>query len=418
MRVRPLKCPSCGGIATIPHGETEAQCIHCGQAVRASQAVLQEQARARAFPPRTPLRPGMKARFRGQEYEATGRVVLRQKDDEGWSQWEEWYLVSADGDLLYLEYDEGKWKVSEPFIPREQVDPRELMVRATGGVMRLDGALHSIQDSGECEIAHVEGEFPWALVPGRRMRYLDLGAGGKFYSIEWTQDELEFYRGEYLDERAVMMMFGLHHVVAEMDRRARVLGSRRGFGGVLIAAALVALFFWMVSMGSGRRISGASGGAQIAQLGPEGQRFGPFPLRAEGRVHRLEIHGALHEQSAWIGAVLEDEQERELITVDRDMWDESGYDSDGYWHESDVHASTDFVVKQPGSYYLRLYGEAETAASNTAHARFIIKEKVLYPIYLAVFGFGMLVLGVGFLLAGSPSGVQRAWEGLKAASDD
>ena len=49
----------------------------------------------------------------------------------------------------------------------------------------------------------------------------------------------------------------------------------------------------------------------------------------------------------------------ESFIITGDFWDEEGRDSDGYWHESDLSFSNDFVLDEAGKYYvyLELYND-------------------------------------------------------------
>lgn len=417
MRVRSLKCPHCGGRARINHGESQALCVHCGQLVRLSDAVLQEQATAASFPPTTPLHLGMKANHGGKEYEAAGRQVMQQRDEDGVYTWEEWVLIAPDGDLIYLEFDEGKWKMSRGFTPAQPLGPDQLQLFHPGSALPIGERGAMVTDSGTCRVAHSEGEFPYVTVPDRVVGFLDAAAGDRFFSVEWTEDAVEWYEGRFLDARQVYVMFGLHRLVHAEDRRQRVLKSRKRFGGLCIALSVISFIGWLHALSSGVPAPNGRGSVSLAQATGEGVRFGPIQLAGAGRIYRLQLSGRMREESNWVQAILEDDQEQELFSSERDMWDESGYD-DGYWHESDLNASRDFLVKKPGKYYVRIFSEPEPgrAPSGSASASFILKEKVVHPPYMAYFGILAFILGLGFVIAGSPDTVQKMRE--SAETDD
>lgn len=408
MRTRTLRCLSCGGRTRLDHGQTEALCLHCGQPVKLSQAILQEQESARRFPHRTPLRLGMKAQFEGKEFEAAGRQVMREVHSEGVSTWEEWVLIADDGDLVYLEFDEGKWKCSRPFVPDMPLSPEFLQNCGEGAILRIDGKNGIVQSRGSYQVVHAEGEFPFVVVPERMLGYIDVTHLSSFFSIEWTEDAIEYYRGRYLDERQIYTMFGLRDLVTQLDRVESGRRSRRIFGGICLGLSVLVLGVWAYSFASGKPATKGFGAVDLSQVGPEGVRFGPIPLKSVNRVHRLEIHGSMRETSVWVQAILEDDKEQELIATERDMWDESGHDSDGYWHESDLSGSSYFVLKQPGNYYVRLYAEKDTTQPVMANLSFRLKEEALYPTYLGVFGFSTLVIGFLFLVSGSSSTTQSS----------
>lgn len=418
MRVRSVTCSSCGGRTRLDHGLQEAQCLHCGQPVRLSQAVMEEQQRAAQFPPATPLRLGMKAQFRGREYEVTGRQVMRQNDEGTIYQWEEFVLVSPDGDLLYLEFDEGKWKVSEPFVPETPLEGAQLAALAEGSWISLDGHGALVTDAGVYQTVFAEGEFPWIIHLDRYVSFVDATYLNTFYSIGGTEDEIEYYRGDMLSEQQVASMFGLNDWLRQIERQGAGLRSRKRFGGLCVALGTFSIIFWIASFFSGAPVPNASSSVDLARVGPDGARYGPFDLASRGRVHRLEIQGQMQEASNWVQAILEDEDEAELVGADKDMWDESGSDSDGPWHESDLNASSDFVLVKPGGYYVRLYAEADPGRSLNGQASFVLRQNAFTPLWPGVYGFVALILGFVFLAAGSPSTVKSMKESLQSSDDD
>ena len=419
--VRTVQCRQCGGRTKITRGNTEAVCIHCGTQVKLSDAILFEQQMARRFPPLSPLRLGMKATYRGKEWELAGRQVCRQVDEGEVYTWEEYLLVAPDGDVLYLEYDEGKWKVSEPFTPDRVYSPAELSVFHEGSRINLDGAQRLVSDSGNYEIVFAEGDFPWMIIPGRRTNFLDSSFGSQFHCVEWTDEEMEFYRGQFVDERQIFTIFGLHHLVSRLDSRLKVLRSRQLFGAWCLALGAACGMMWISAFAAGKVVTNGSGRVDALQIGQEGQRFGPINLTKVGRVHRLELSAQMREGSVWLQAVLEDDGEQELMAADRDMWDESGTDSDGYWHESDLNASTSFVLVKPGTYYVRLYSEPETNTSGfraPATASFRLMEDALHGLWVGLACLFLTLAGFGFLAAGSPAAVGRVWQSMKESSED
>jgi len=49
------------------------------------------------------------------------------------------------------------------------------------------------------------------------------------------------------------------------------------------------------------------------------------------------------------------------------MWDESGTDSDGAWHESDLNTSTSFVLVKPGNYFVRVRLKGYAMGEQSVH---------------------------------------------------
>ncbi len=406
MLIRTLNCQRCGGRTAIERGATEALCRHCGQPVRLSSAVLQEQSASAAHPPGSDLRLGMKGTYRAREWEIVGRQVFGMTDEDGFSSWDEWVLVNGDGELLYLEHDDGYWKLSRPFTPLTPPTVSFLSGLNSGDLLLLKPGIRSVvTDRGRAQLIHFEGEFPWLMERGKLVDYLDLRYLNQFYCVEWTADSLEFYEGEFLDERFVFNMFGMVQRVLELDRRATRQRDRAVFGAVACALGVISLVLGVFGMVGGAALPGGSADVDLSQVGPDGLRVGPIPLKSGGRVHRLDVDGTMSQSSVWVGAVLEDESESELVGADKDMWDESGYDPDGAWHESDLHASAHFLLKQPGPYFVRIYAERDPTGGVPAYARarVTVRQDTLDPKPVFLFGGGSIALGVVMLLLGAAS---------------
>jgi hypothetical protein len=398
-------CPGCGAFARI-FKDGQSQCAYCGSTL----PPLPFTHPGGHFPPVSPLRIGMKARIMGKEYAAIGRLLYEQNEEGEVYRWEEWVLLSQDGEARYLEFDEGKWTLSEAFHPGEAPSFAELAPATKGRSYRIGGMTANVSDAGTCRIYGVEGEVPWPVNPGQFLRFVDFEGGGGFFSAELDEREyeVEWYRGRRMGESAVFEMFGLKQEAQAAEARAATQKDRRSFGCMLVILALVA-FIGGCGSGMGAKQVG-QGQAVVSQIPDEGQRFGPYSLTKVGRVHRLTVGTNLTQTSCWVQAVVEDDS-GELLDTEREFWDESGVDSDGAWHESDLRARREFRLTKSGSYYVRLFADPEAAATN-AVVQFSLEEGVLFPTYLIVFGVFSLVIGGLFMLAGAPDTRQKIWEAM------
>jgi len=397
-------CPGCGAFARV-FRDGQSQCAYCGSTL----PPLPFTHPGGTFAHTNPLRIGMKAKVMGKEYVAVGRLLYEQNDAGEVYRWEEWVLLSQDGEARYLEFDEGKWTMSEAFQPGAAPSFAELAPAAKGMSYQVGNMRASVSDAGICRVYGVEGEVPWPVDPGHFLRFVDFEGGGGFFSAELdeSEQEVEWYRGRRLDESAVFEMFGLKKEAQAATGREDARKDRRGFGCMLVVLALVALIGGC-GVGAGRQV--AAGESTAAMIPDEGRRFGPYKLTQVGRVHRLNVETSLTQTSMWVQAVVEDAS-GELFDAEREFWDESGTDSDGAWHESDLRASRDFRLAQAGNYYVRLFADPEAAATS-AVVRFTLREAVIFPTYLIIFGVFSLVLGGVFLLASSPQTKQKIWEAM------
>ena len=411
MRFRVLKCSRCGASISFVDGAVNVTCESCGEVVALDSALAEELHRNRKFRNTTPLKPGMKARFGSVDYELIGRIVWSMVEEGEKYYWTEFQLLGADGSTYFLELDEGQWKLSQKFTPLTPFDPTKDY--SVGMHVTLDSAAATITDRAVATIEHIEGELTYRAEVGDVMQYVDAKRVSTFYSVEWTEESIEYYRGRYLSEREVLQAFDLKELLAAADRKAAARASRGKFALVCLGASILAFVFWGMSFGAGKLISQNS--VDVTRIGPDGVRFGPIKLDPANRVHRLEINGQMRESSVWISGVLETAAGDEFFNAQGDLWDESGTDSDGYWHESDLSASTDFVVTKPGDYYVRLYAEQDRPGSVNQIAGYRLFGGVIYPWYLLAFAICSLIVSIIFFAMANPEAVKSMAE---SASDD
>ncbi len=92
-----------------------------------------------------------------------------------------------------------------------------------------------------------------------------------------------------------------------------------------------------------------------------GQIFGPIKVyKGHPKIIAIDSRylGADNNYEYISGEVL-DENENTLYEFGKELWRESGYDSDGYWAESDTNMSAKLVFSTPGTYFIRFNKEAD-----------------------------------------------------------
>lgn len=440
MRLRTVKCPKCGGSIRFEPGVESTQCMQCGETIPLAEALRLQEESARYFPNPTPLRLGMKAMFQGVEYELIGRIVLSMTEEGEKYTWDEFELVSAEGDCIFVEYDEGQWKLMRTFVPKNPISlPTEpggassLEALSSWGSVRLPGQRQltvgssiQLQDTpakitqiSVATIEFVQGELTWTASVGDSVHYLDAQSmRGELYAVEWSPDEIEFYVGRYLTDREVLVAFALHGQLHALENLEKKRKAQAVFATACLALAMLSFLAWAVSLRSGGLVSRHE--VPIGSVIDEnGFLAGPLTLDPGGRVHRLRIHGSMTQASAWFAAVLETPDGAELIGTQHDFWDESGTDSDGPWHEWDLNAQTDFVVKQPGNYYVRLYAERDISPMGSfGNAGYEMHSRVIYPTYFLTYGIVAAMIGVLFLCLAYQKNLGKMAQQMAESSDD
>jgi hypothetical protein len=409
MRLRVVKCMQCGSPAQLRDGAASADCPSCGSPILLDQALAEERALARRFPNPTPLRIGMKARFGAKEYELIGRTVFSMMEEGETYYWQEFELLAPDGEVLYLEYEDGHYKLLEPFTPTSPIGPQEIAALHPGSSINLDGTRLLVTEIGQSTLCFVEGELTYAAKVGSQRGYLDAQGFPSAYSILWDEDEIGYYRGRPLAPRDIFVAFGLKQQMQALEAAERVRRSRNYLAVVCLVMGLIALTAWLATLTGGRLIAQDSVPISAA-TGEEGARFGPFTLDPKLRIYRLIVRANLSSTSSWAAGRLELADGRTLSETEGDFYDESGYDDEGYWHDSDLESRTDFIINSPGPYYVRLYTEPDNNAAASQMVGYELRGGVVYPTYLILYGIIMLALSLLLFLVANPKIVQTVKE--------
>jgi hypothetical protein len=354
----------------------------------------------------------MKATIGGKEFWAVGLIEYEEFDSEdGRSVWYEWVLLNPDGDLRYLEFDEGRWTLTEAYSPKNDGALVGAFGAGTGAVFDFDGDKALVRETGIGTISGFDGEIPWEIHRGERIRYTDLESanGNTFYSGEMSEQngEIEWFHGKRMDDRLVFALFGLSHLSTKLERQDSRKKNQGFFGCISILLAIAAFVFTGTSGCQGKIVG--QGTVTAAQIPEEGKRFGPYKLAQANRVYRLRVSSQLTSTSMWVQGVVENADSSPYFDVSQEFWDESGADSDGSWHEWVLDAKQEFRVDQPKEVYVRLFADPEAAAAN-APVSFALEEGVMNWVPFLWFGLFSIVAGfIVLMIAGSG---KRVWESM------
>jgi hypothetical protein len=133
---------------------------------------------------------------------------------------------------------------------------------------------------------------------------------------------------------------------------------------------------------------------KIQPLHLEWQSF-RFMLISENRLN--EAAGGKLDDPSVMKEVFEDidalPEPLESYVVIGDFWDEEGRDSDGYWHESDMSYSTDFILDDAGKYYVYMEVFNNHVKDINAVAFSISKVKS-YRYYVILFFIFFILWGI------------------------
>lgn len=143
----------------------------------------------------SPLKVGLRGKFKGVPFEILGRSQIRHSAG---GVWDEWYVAFRGGKRWgWLAEAQGRWYLTfEQPLPEgheipslSDLDIEDQLSIPQIGVMK-------VVEVGEGTVISGEGEIPWELTPGEVVTFADLSGGGrKFGTLDESDGQLTFYSG-------------------------------------------------------------------------------------------------------------------------------------------------------------------------------------------------------------------------------
>ncbi len=212
------RCPSCGGPLVFRLGSSLLRiCDHCGVAVARKGAALAAYGKvAELIPTSSLLALGQEGGYEGApRFDLVGRLQL----DYGTGTWDEWLMGFRDGTWAWLSESQGKFH----YLGRVPVPPAPGFADLHVG-QTLDlgpPGTFVVIEAGEARFVTGQGELPFDVEPGSRLRYADLsGPDGQFATLDYgtgaTAEALFVGREVALED------LGLTRTRSDEERRTKV----------------------------------------------------------------------------------------------------------------------------------------------------------------------------------------------------
>jgi hypothetical protein len=195
MAARSLTCPNCGGPVQVESAYTTLTvCPYCNSSLIIRDTgvdITGKVAKLAQFPSRLAL--GKAGAVRGRPFRTLGRIRYQYADGF----WDEWNVQFQDGQVGWLEEDEGEFtlvykrKLTSALPPFAQV--------AVGHTIPLGGEGMFVSEKGQATAVGAEGELIATTAPGRAIHYIDGNASGKAIRLLVDDNGITLHQGEPLD---------------------------------------------------------------------------------------------------------------------------------------------------------------------------------------------------------------------------
>ena len=206
MKVRQASCPSCAApVEFRQRGSLVAVCEFCRSVVARGDRTVEDWGKvADLFYTGSPMQLELTGKHEGRKFEVVGHV---QYQHPAGGVWDEWYAAFANGRWGWLAEAQGRFYLTfeKTLDERTPLPAMESLEAGRSFEFPEVGPL-TVAEVGEAAAAGAEGELPFALRPGERIRYADLyGPGGTFATFDYSESPARCFVGREvtLDELGI-----------------------------------------------------------------------------------------------------------------------------------------------------------------------------------------------------------------------
>lgn len=122
--------------------------------------------------------------------------------------------------------------------------------------------------------------------------------------------------------------------------------------------------------------------------------IGPFQVQQAGTVIKASFASNLPLNSwSFVEAELLDQDRDYLFSFGKELWHETGVDSDGKWTESDISYEMKFTVAEPGTYFLNIKTQGSAMPG-----RIRVMLATTIGSSIPHFAFGIITLVIGLIM--------------------
>lgn len=371
-----LECPNCGAACTLRGGRATLAmiCPYCRSSIdlgRGAPQVMDQ--KKRRMKPGQPIEPGAEATFDGKRYQVIGWLRYEGWDDEDKWRWDEWQMISEDGDIRWLSYDdEAGFAFGKQVQPTKAFDPKDAKN------FTVNGDKISVRERYPARVIGLAGELTWRAKVDNTLQVAEGSRGDMNYTVEYVPSKrLEIYATQKQNARHVWEAFGRTDLLQEAETLQARKGRAKTLGVLCAAFALLAFILAPILAAAGEEIYS---GTMRIPLGVENYReTETFTIENIGRATKIELESAQIPVNTWavVDITLYDDEDFEYYIGAEEFWHETGRDSDGPWEEDDLSGYKLFRATTPGTYQLELAMEESSGVSEI-----MLDVKVIHNVWL------------------------------------
>lgn len=377
---RSIQCRNCGSPLSVRGGHKvkSLTCEHCGAIMNPQENFrLVQQFSEQQGLYMNPLTLGATGKLKGVQFTVVGVIAW-----ESWGDvWIDYQLYSPTHGYAWLTYSKAHWM----FTRRVRDLPNGRMWSLdTKDKIKMRGKDLRFYEKYNAKVIYVAGELTWVARVGDATTMADAIAPPYMLTAEKSEQENEYYWGEYIDEQVVTDEFGYQKSYAMVGVHPAQPYNHPRLQAVSKASwpfALFALFALIV-------ISLLFSGKLLQQhtIQPQDLSDGsisiPMTINNADRLVKATFKSA--HSNVWARyamSIIDTKTNQAVHTFGKELSFYEGYD-DGYWSEGNQTMTAHFRVPEAGTYYLRLEATDFEKAPPTLYIK--IYEGYVSPFYFIV----------------------------------
>ena len=191
-----LTCPSCGNIITqVTRSPQMVVCNACNSTHLLTNGAMEDVGKS-AILTEEPSIFEVYKRYKYKDWAFTPVGRVRYEYADGY--WDEWFVRGENGKESWISVDEGDIAIETSFAKPTSLPTFEQI--KVGGAMMINRVRMTVAEKNTCTCIGAQGELPFKVVPNETYDYIDLlGPKRSSFSIEFTEDGVECYKGIWVD---------------------------------------------------------------------------------------------------------------------------------------------------------------------------------------------------------------------------
>lgn len=340
-----------------------------------------------------PLTLGATGKLKGVQFTVVGVIAW-----ESWGDvWIDYQLYSPTHGYAWLTYSKAHWMFTRRV---RDLPSSHIWLLSTKDKVKMRGEDFRFYEKYNAKVIYVAGELTWVARAGDTTAMADAIAPPLMITAEKSEQENEYYLGEYIDPQTITDEFDYQQDYKQVGVHPAQPYNRPVLQAISKASWPFALLALVAMIAITLLFSGNA--LQRHTIQPQDLTDGsislPMTINNADRLVKATFKSA--HSNVWaryVMNIVDTKTNQAIHTFGKELSFYDGYDSEGYWSEGNQTMTAHFRVPKPGNYTLRLETTDFERAPPTLYIN--IYEGYVSPFYFIVlFAFSAIAFFINILM--------------------